>query len=46
MAMNRREKATLRIPLTNRLDYEAIKRFRGFRDHVLAQVKGVIRHDH
>jgi hypothetical protein len=40
-----REYATLRIPLTNRLDSEAIMRFRTFRDRVLEQVKGIIRHD-
>ncbi len=41
-----RETATLRIPLANRLDCEAVMRFRAFRDRVLEQVKGVIRHDH
>jgi hypothetical protein len=37
--------ATIRIPVTNLLDCEAITRFRDFRDHVLEQVKGIIRHD-
>jgi hypothetical protein len=41
-----RESATLRIPLTNRLDCEAVMRFRVFRDQVLEQAKGIIRHDH
>jgi hypothetical protein len=36
---------TLRIPIENQLDATAIERFRGFRDRVLAQVKGVISHD-
>lgn len=40
-----RETATLQIPLENRLDCAAIVRFRGFRDRVLKQVKGIIRHD-
>jgi hypothetical protein len=37
--------ATLRIPLTNRLDREAVMQFRVFRDRILQQVKGIIRHD-
>ncbi len=40
-----REHATLRIPLANRLDREEIIRFRTFRDRVLQQVQGIIRHD-
>lgn len=40
-----REYATLRIPLMNRVDCEAIMLFREFRNRVLEQVKGVIRHD-
>jgi hypothetical protein len=39
------EKATLLIPLGNRLDCEAIMQFRDYRDHILDQVKGIIRHD-
>jgi hypothetical protein len=39
------ETATLQIPLENALDCAAINRFRDYRDHVLTQVKGVIRHD-
>ncbi len=41
-----KEQATLRIPLANRLDCEAVMRFRDFRDNILEQVKGIIRHDH
>ena len=40
-----REYATLRVPLANRLDCKSIIRFRTFRDQVLEQVKGIIRHD-
>jgi hypothetical protein len=40
-----REYATVRIPTGNRLDCEAVMRFRDFRDRVLKQVKGIIRHD-
>jgi hypothetical protein len=40
-----REHATLRVPVNNQLDCEAVMQFRGFRNHVLQQVKGVIRHD-
>jgi len=36
---------TLHIPAQNQLDATAIERFRGFRDNVLAQLKGVIGHD-
>jgi hypothetical protein len=39
-----RNYATFRIPLTNRLNRQAILRFRKFRDQVLEQVKGIIRH--
>ena len=35
---------TLRIPITNGLDTDAFGRFRGFRNRVLAQIRGVI-HD-
>ncbi len=36
---------TLHIPMENQLDATAVERFCGFRDQVLAQVKGVIGHD-
>jgi Domain of unknown function (DUF4365) len=36
---------TFHIPSENLLDGVAIRRFRGFKDNILAQVKGVIRHD-
>ncbi len=36
---------TLRVPVENRLDGNAIDEFRRFRDQVLAQVRGVISHD-
>jgi hypothetical protein len=36
---------TLHVPTENRLDAVAIERFRGFRDKVLAQMKGLIGHD-
>ena len=39
------ESVTLHIPMKNRLNGAAIERFRKFKDRVLAQVKGVIRHD-
>ena len=39
------ESITLHIPTENQLDATAIERFRGFRDRVLAQMKGVIGHD-
>jgi hypothetical protein len=39
------ETATFRIPRSNRLDCRAVMRFRDFRDRVLEQVKGIIRHD-
>lgn len=35
---------TFHIPVGNRLGKAAIGRFRGFRDKILARVKGVIRH--
>jgi Domain of unknown function (DUF4365) len=40
-----RDSITLHIPTENQLDATAIERFRGFRDRVLAQMKGVIGHD-
>jgi hypothetical protein len=40
-----RDRITLHIPMVNQLDATAIERFRGFRDQVLAQAKGVIGHD-
>jgi len=36
---------TLHIPTENQVDGSTIERFRGFRDKVLAQVKGIISHD-
>jgi hypothetical protein len=39
------ETLTFHIPVLNRLSRSAIERFRVFRDTVLAQVKGVIRHE-
>jgi hypothetical protein len=36
---------TLHIPMVNQLEATAIERFRGFRDKVLAQVRGGIGHD-
>jgi hypothetical protein len=36
------DRITLHVPTENRLDAAAIERFRGFRDKVLAQVRGVI----
>ena len=36
---------TFHVPMENRLDEEAIERFRGFRDRIYAQMKGVIAHD-
>ena len=35
---------TFHIPVANRVDSAAIERFRRFRDRILSQVKGVIRH--
>lgn len=40
-----REHATLRIPVANRLDSKAVMQFRDFRNHVLKQARGIIRHD-
>jgi hypothetical protein len=39
------ETVTLRVPANNRLNRSAIDQFRSFRDVVLSEVKGVIRHD-
>ena len=36
--------ATLCIPVANLMDCSVLRRFRSFRDRILAQVKGVIRH--
>ncbi len=42
---DRREYATLRIPLANQLDRDSVLRFRAYRNRILEQVKGIIRHD-
>ncbi|HUG89403.1 MAG TPA: hypothetical protein VML55_01130 [Planctomycetaceae bacterium] len=39
------DRVTVHLPTANRLNRTAVRRFRRFRDNVLAQVKGVIRHD-
>lgn len=39
------ETVTFHIPISNRLNRAAVGRFRAFRDAVLQQVKGVIRHN-
>jgi hypothetical protein len=39
------ETVTLRVPMNNRVNRSAIDHFRHCRDAVLAEVKGVIRHD-
>lgn len=42
---NERFTVTFQVPLANRFNHRTIERFRRFRDEILAQAKGVIRHD-
>ncbi|KAB8315054.1 DUF4365 domain-containing protein [Tolypothrix campylonemoides VB511288] len=39
------QSVTVRLPKKNLVDQEAIKKFARYRDDVLRQIKGVIRHD-